>query len=368
MTLAIHGRSNKRWRFVPHDAVRIARLEQAAGVSPIVAQLLISRGVCDGDAARTFLDAKLTGLRDPDLAAVKLGQALDEIAKTYQALDTAIASYLSLALDEGALQSKSKVLLDIEGGGLSTEVERGRGHCHVIGNIYVQHLDRWFARALKPNEYEEIRDVFYELGNADDDVFVHMVDVAQGLEKEAEAVLESLIKGDLPVARQRVLGARSELKPLRLGSDFAPALDHEWRVRRELLVALAQDYRSGVAAVRHENGIVEAAQGMVHGQRLGVEHVQRRSGDPPGAERGKQRRPCARGDDAEQACSVSDRIEDMYGRRDQSCAGDESGACEKLFLHHAIPRDAKKENPPQQALRSQPHNSGDWGREPSTLL
>lgn len=154
--------------------------------------------------------------RDPDAAAVKLGQALDEIAKTYQALDTAISNYLSLAIDDGALQSRSKVLLDIEGGGLSTEVERGRGHCHIIGNIYFQHLDRWFARVLKPDEYEEIRNVFHELGNADSDVFAHMVAVAQELEKEAGAVLESLIKGDMPDARQRVLNARGELKPLRV--------------------------------------------------------------------------------------------------------------------------------------------------------
>jgi single-stranded-DNA-specific exonuclease len=67
MTLTLHGRSNKRWRFQPHDADRIARLEQTACVSPIVAQLLISRGVYEAEAARTFLDAKLTGLRDPDL-------------------------------------------------------------------------------------------------------------------------------------------------------------------------------------------------------------------------------------------------------------------------------------------------------------
>src|SRR5262245_47684077 len=67
MTPTLHGRSNKRWRFQPHDAGRIARLEQSAGISPIVAQLLISRGVYDAEAARIFLDAKLTGLRDPDL-------------------------------------------------------------------------------------------------------------------------------------------------------------------------------------------------------------------------------------------------------------------------------------------------------------
>jgi len=45
MTPTLHGRTNKRWRFQPHDAERIARLEQAAGISPIVAQLLDRKSV-----------------------------------------------------------------------------------------------------------------------------------------------------------------------------------------------------------------------------------------------------------------------------------------------------------------------------------
>lgn len=57
----------KRWRLSPFDSGRIAQLEQAAGVPTIVAQLLLSRGVYDPAAARLFLDAKLTGLREPDL-------------------------------------------------------------------------------------------------------------------------------------------------------------------------------------------------------------------------------------------------------------------------------------------------------------
>src|SRR5262245_44821341 len=65
MTHTLQGRTTKRWRFQPHDADRIARLEQAAGVSPIVAQLLIGRGVYEPDAVRLFLESKLTRLRDP---------------------------------------------------------------------------------------------------------------------------------------------------------------------------------------------------------------------------------------------------------------------------------------------------------------
>ena len=56
----------KHWRFAAHDADRIARLERAASVPPIVAQLLLSRGVYEPDHVRSFLDCKLTGLRDPD--------------------------------------------------------------------------------------------------------------------------------------------------------------------------------------------------------------------------------------------------------------------------------------------------------------
>jgi single-stranded-DNA-specific exonuclease len=56
----------KRWHIRPHDPVHIARLEREAGVSAVVAQLLIGRGICDPHAARSFLDPKLNGLREPD--------------------------------------------------------------------------------------------------------------------------------------------------------------------------------------------------------------------------------------------------------------------------------------------------------------
>lgn len=58
---------NKHWRIEPHDPSQVAFLEQHVGVPPVVAQLLITRGVNDPAEARRFLDGKLTGLRDPVL-------------------------------------------------------------------------------------------------------------------------------------------------------------------------------------------------------------------------------------------------------------------------------------------------------------
>ena len=55
----------KRWRVLPHDAGRIDSLVRTAGVSPVVAQLLVSRGVYEGTTAKQFLALRLKDLRDP---------------------------------------------------------------------------------------------------------------------------------------------------------------------------------------------------------------------------------------------------------------------------------------------------------------
>jgi hypothetical protein len=78
----------------------------------------------------------------PDLAAEKLGQALGEIAKTLQVVDNSASQFLSLGIDDGALTKNSKLLLDIDGGSLRTEVERGRGHCHLPNHPFRLHAFR----------------------------------------------------------------------------------------------------------------------------------------------------------------------------------------------------------------------------------
>ena len=56
----------KHWRIHPHDTGRIESLERAAGISPIVAQLLLARGIGDHETAKSFLAPKMTELRDPE--------------------------------------------------------------------------------------------------------------------------------------------------------------------------------------------------------------------------------------------------------------------------------------------------------------
>ncbi|WP_425400993.1 single-stranded-DNA-specific exonuclease RecJ [Aeoliella sp.] len=55
----------KQWRIATYDTAVVERLAQAAEVSELVARLLVGRGIDCPDAARRFLQAKLTDLRDP---------------------------------------------------------------------------------------------------------------------------------------------------------------------------------------------------------------------------------------------------------------------------------------------------------------
>jgi single-stranded-DNA-specific exonuclease len=68
----------KSWELLPHDQVAVETLAAALNCSPIVAQLLLNRGLATPDAARRFLDAPLNGLHQPDLLPGVI-QAVDRI-------------------------------------------------------------------------------------------------------------------------------------------------------------------------------------------------------------------------------------------------------------------------------------------------
>lgn len=57
---------SKHWKFRTHDRRRIEAFAEKCSISPVVAQLLLNRGVDSPESARDFLDAKLTGLRPPE--------------------------------------------------------------------------------------------------------------------------------------------------------------------------------------------------------------------------------------------------------------------------------------------------------------
>src|SRR5438874_2458802 len=70
----------KSWRLLPHDRGEIERLGGAIRIPPIVAQLLINRGLSNPEAARRFLLAPLDGLHAPGLLP-GVADAADRLVK-----------------------------------------------------------------------------------------------------------------------------------------------------------------------------------------------------------------------------------------------------------------------------------------------
>ena len=57
----------RTWHLRPHDRGAVDRLGREAGVTPVVAQLLLNRGISDAEQAKRFLMAPFKGLHDPCL-------------------------------------------------------------------------------------------------------------------------------------------------------------------------------------------------------------------------------------------------------------------------------------------------------------
>ena len=57
----------RKWKIRPHDSGTIQQVEKTAGVSPVLAHLLVSRGMTDRDQIAHFLDKPFQSLRAPML-------------------------------------------------------------------------------------------------------------------------------------------------------------------------------------------------------------------------------------------------------------------------------------------------------------
>src|SRR4051794_40143180 len=74
----------KIWHLLPHDRQAVEGLASSLRLSPIVAQLLLNRGVTAPEHARRFLDAPLNGLHPPELlpgvpeAVTRILSAIDQ--------------------------------------------------------------------------------------------------------------------------------------------------------------------------------------------------------------------------------------------------------------------------------------------------
>jgi len=77
----------KQWVVAPASPERERAMARALGISPVVARVLVNRGVCDAEAARAFFHVTLNDLHEPaglpdmEAAAVRIRQAVQRREK-----------------------------------------------------------------------------------------------------------------------------------------------------------------------------------------------------------------------------------------------------------------------------------------------
>ncbi|MGH9658493.1 MAG: single-stranded-DNA-specific exonuclease RecJ, partial [Bryobacteraceae bacterium] len=77
---ATSPRIEKRWRIAPSDPAAVESLRGAAGLTPVAARVLWSRGIRDPDAVRRFLYPSPSDLHDP-LLLTGMRQAVDRLVR-----------------------------------------------------------------------------------------------------------------------------------------------------------------------------------------------------------------------------------------------------------------------------------------------
>jgi single-stranded-DNA-specific exonuclease len=131
----------KLWRIQPHDSARIMALERSAGISAVVAQLLVCRGIHDPARARTFLDARLSDLRDPEQLP-GIAEAADRVTAAIAA-GRRIVVYGDYDVDGMSGTAILYLCLKMLSGQVSyyvpNRIEEGYGlHCDALTNLAEQ--------------------------------------------------------------------------------------------------------------------------------------------------------------------------------------------------------------------------------------
>jgi hypothetical protein len=157
-------------------------------------------------------------LNQPDAAAEKLAESLEEFYKIFLALDDEVVRYLSQNFEsEAAVIEARAVLLGMEVGQSRIRMHEARGSCAKMKNIYAKNLNGWFDRVLGDSvEKQRVKDIFGRLGTTDDAAVRAVDEVAAWLTSEAEQTLDLVDADNRLGAKQRVRQALLDAKPVRL--------------------------------------------------------------------------------------------------------------------------------------------------------
>jgi len=157
----------------------------------------------------------IRGILKPDSdPARNVRNALDQVGKTYHAVNSAIERFIRAGI-RGPIDIEP--FTELEGDTLNKSIRDGKGHCDLILQYYgtVDGPRDWIKDKISPNELKEVDAAFEVLGRADGDLFERLARIGYILTNESNAIVNLFIQGQQAEARQRVIKDRNFLEPVR---------------------------------------------------------------------------------------------------------------------------------------------------------
>jgi hypothetical protein len=168
--------------------------------------------------ARTFLArvrAMADMLKTNPGASTSLGSALDGVRDTYKVVGSAIDEFLAPATAGGEISIAA--FRSLADGHLLAEIERERGHCKRIAQVYIESggLRESLPESVGPDLRDEIDELILGLSSADGDLFNAMAAIGSTLENQASVIVNLLLAAQDAEAKARLSHAEQVLRPLR---------------------------------------------------------------------------------------------------------------------------------------------------------
>jgi hypothetical protein len=189
-----------------------------AWATQIESDYSVSRTKSGISEARAFL-ARVRAMADmlkaKPGASASLGSALNGVRDTYHVVGSAIDEFLAPATAGG--QISIAAFRSLADGHLLAEIERERGHCKRIAQVYIESggLRESLPESVGPDLRDHIDELILGLSSADGDLFNAMAAIGSTLETQASVVVNLLLAGQDAEANARLRHAEQVLRPLR---------------------------------------------------------------------------------------------------------------------------------------------------------
>jgi len=175
-------------------------------------------------------------IKQPDPMLKHLSGVIEEIYKTYCALDSELTNYLGIWFDPNEPTSNAnnrRALIGLEGGNVRVRMAQSRGHCSKIKPIYDRYLNPWFAKTLDAQEFQSIEELFTRLTTGDSETINIIDNLAEWLETRANFVLSLVGQGRYQDANNEI--EMDRLMALQYRKDLSISMRILYQVQAEII-------------------------------------------------------------------------------------------------------------------------------------